>query len=890
MAHYLSPLFVPQSVAVIGASERPHTVGEVVFKNLLAGYQGRLHAVNPNHPQILGQPSFPDISAIGEPVDLAIIATKAAIVPDVVEACGRKGVRAAVILSAGFSETGPAGVALEKQVLAIAQRHGMRLVGPNCFGVMRPALGFNATFGVGGALPGKLALVSQSGALCSAILDWARPNGVGFSSIVSTGASADLDFGEILDYLASDPETEAVLLYVEGIHHARSFMSALRATARSKPVVVLKVGRHDSGSKAALSHTGALVGSDDVFDAALRRAGAVRVRTVGQLFAAAQALASGLKPRGNRLAIVTNGGGPGVMAADCAADLGIALPQLSDATLAHLNETLSPAWSHGNPLDVIGDASVEQYREALVACMTDANVDGVLAIMAPQAITPPLAVAKEVVAVAGQYDKPLITCWMGEAQMEESRALFRQHRLPTFRTPEPAIEVFSALSTYFHNQQLLMQAPGPLTHEPEPDVEGARMLIEGVLAEGRHLLNEMESKSLLAAFHIPIAETVIAHSPSEALLLAEQFGFPVAMKISSPDITHKSDVGGVRLKLADAQAVRAAYREIVDEVKKRRPDARIEGIAIEPMIARPHGRELMVGVTRDKVFGPVIVFSAGGVAVEVMGDRAVALPPLNCYLARNLIDGTRVAKMLRAFRNLPAADVEAVITVMLRVSEMVCELPCLKELDINPLLVDERGALAVDARVVLEPCVPTADRYAHMAIHPYPTHLVTAWQLPDGTDMTLRPIRPEDAEMEQAFVSGLSAEAKYFRFMERLKELPPAMLARFTQIDYDREMAFIAVIRKDGRDVQVGACRYMINSDGRSCEFALVVADEWQHHGIGYKLMTLLMDAARAKGLATMEGDVLAENHAMLNLVASLGFTVEASSGDATVRVVTKAL
>ncbi|TCV89024.1 bifunctional acetate--CoA ligase family protein/GNAT family N-acetyltransferase [Sulfurirhabdus autotrophica] len=889
--HYLSPLFSPRSVVVIGASNRPDSVGSVVFKNMLeSGYQGKLYPVNPNHAEVYGQRAYTSIEAIGEPIDLAVIATKAATVPDIIEACGKHGVRAAVILSAGFSEAGAEGIALERAVVQNARRYGVRLIGPNCLGIMRPAIGLNATFSNGGAKAGNLALISQSGALCTAILDWAHPNDVGFSSIISMGATADVDFGEILDYLVSDPQTESILLYIEGIHHARSFMSALRAAARIKPVIVVKVGRHEAGSKAAFSHTGALVGSDDVFDAALRRAGVVRVNTIVQLFSAAKALSTRFRPTGNKLAIVTNGGGPGVMAIDHAADLGVAIAALGEDTLTQLSTGLPPTWSHGNPVDIIGDATAERYRHAVTSCMQDAEVDGVLVILTPQAMTRPLEVAQTVIEMAGKFNKPLIACWMGEVQVAESRLAFAKAKIPSFRTPEPAVEVFSFISAYYQNQKLLMQTPGPLSHHNEPDVEGARLLIESALAEHRTILNEMESKAILAAFHIPIASAMVARSPNEALLLAEELGLPVAMKINSPDITHKSDSGGIRLNLSNAQAVRGAYHEIIQSVQKNRPNARIDGVVIEPMVIKSNGRELMVGVTSDPVFGPVITFGAGGIMVEVLGDRAVGLPPLNSFLVGNMIRKTHISKLLGAFRHMPPIDMAALESVLLRVSEMVCELPWIKEMDINPLIVDEGGAYAVDARIVVDFPPSSASRYAHMAIHPYPAHLVTRWQLPDGTDLTIRPIRPEDAELEQVFVRGLSEESKYFRFMDSLQELSQSMLVRFTQIDYDREMALIAVLDLDGQEKELGVCRYITMPDGESCEFALVVADEWQHKGIGNKLMSTLFEVARAKGLKIMEGEVLAKNRSMLGLVGRLGFVVNTSEEDASIKRVVKQL
>lgn len=889
--HYLSPLFSPRSVAVIGASSRVESVGGVVFKNMLeSGYQGKLYAVNPNHDEIQGQRAYASIQFIDDVVDLAVIITKAATVPDIIESCGKQGVRFALVLSAGFRETGPQGIALEQAVVESARRYNMRLIGPNCLGILCPRVGLNATFSKGGAKAGELALISQSGAFCTAIMDWARPNDIGFSSIISVGSAAGMDFGEILDYLAADPHTKSILLYIEGIQRARSFISALRAVARIKPIIVVKAGRHEAGSKAAFSHTGALVGADDVFDAALQRAGVVRVNTIVQLFSAAQALSTNFRPSGNRLAIVTNGGGPGVMASDRAADLGVKIATLSEDTLTQLNTGLPDTWSHGNPLDIIGDATAARYRHAVTHCLQDEGVDGVLVILTPQAMTQPLEVAQAVIETAGKFDKPLIACWMGETQVAESRQAFVQAKIPSFRTPEPAVEVFSFISAYYQNQMLLTQAPGPTSRYSPADVEGARLLIEGALAEHRKTLNEMESKAVLAAFHIPIAKTMVARSPNEALLIAEELGLPVAMKINSPDISHKSDAGGIRLNLSNAQAVRSAYHEIVQSIRKNSPNAQIDGVVVEPMIIKPNGRELMVGVTSDPVFGPVITFGAGGVLVEVLGDRAVALPPLNRFLVKDMIQRTRVARLLAAFRNLPPIHMVALESVLLRVSEMVCELPWIKEMDINPLIVDENGACAVDARMVVNYLPPSVERYAHMAIHPYPVHLITRWQLPDGIDLTIRPIRPEDAEIEQEFVRNLSAESKYFRFMDTLQELSQSMLVRFTQIDYDREMALIAVLEQDNREKELGVCRYVTSADGQSCEFALVVADEWQKKGIGNKLMNCLFDAARAKGVKFMEGEVLVTNQPMLELVRRLGFEVSTSEEDAFIKRIRKRL
>ena len=891
MRHYFAPLLEPESVAIIGASERKGAVGSVLIENMLAaGYRGQLYAVNPKYRKVRDLPCVPAIGEVPRRVELAVIATPAATVPGIIEQCGVAGVRAAVVVSAGFSESGPTGAALERAALENARRYRLRVLGPNCLGVMRPDIGLNATFAHGHVRPGSLGLISQSGAVCTAMLDWAAAHEVGFSSVVSLGGSTDVGFGELVDYLVNDPKTAHILLYVEGVRDARRFMSALRAAARVKPVILMKVGRQPAGSRAAVSHTGALVGADDVFEAAVRRAGVVRVHTISQLFAAAQALSANVRPRGERLAVITNGGGPGVMAADRASDLGIPLAEFSSATIEALKQALPPNWSQGNPVDLIGDADAARYRAALDACLADPGVDGALVILAPQAMTAPLEAARVVVECARTSDKPLLTCWMGEEQVAKARRLLRTHGIPTFPAPEPAVEMFAHVSAFYRNQKILLQTPGPLSHHPDPDVAGARLVIDNALAERRTVLSEMESKTVLAAFHVPIARAMRVRSANEAVLVAGQIGFPVVMKIDSPDITHKSDVGGVRLGIANAQAAQDAFRDMTESLKRLQPDARLEGIIVEPMVARRNGRELMIGVIHDRIFGPAITFGTGGTAVEVHADRAVALPPLNGMLIEELVRGTRASRLLGEFRRMPAVNREALETVLLRVSEMVCELPALQEMDINPLLVDEAGSVALDARMVVARPRTALPRYGHMAIHPYPAHLVTEWTAPNGVRVTVRPIRPEDAGIEHEFVRQLSPEAKYFRFMSAIRELSPQMLARFTQIDYDREMALIAATAQDGREEEVGVARYITNPDGTSCEFAIVVDDEWQKHGLGRRLMTLLIEIARLRGLATMSGDILTANQPMLALAASLGFTIGEVEGEADLKRATLAL
>lgn len=873
--HYLSHLFEPKSVAIIGASETPSSIGNTLARNMLdSSYKGHLYFVNPRHKTVFGQPCYPSVGAISERLDLAVICTRAATVPGIIEACGLAGTRSAIVIPGGFSETGRDGEVLERTAADIARTHKLRLLGPNSLGIMRPGSGINLSFANGSANPGSIGLISQSGALCAAIVDWALPNNVGFSSVISLGASSDVDFGETLDYLVSDPKTENIFLYIEGIRDARRFMSALRAAARCKPVLLIKVGRHPAGEKAVLSHTGAVVGADDVFDAALRRSGVVRLATVGQMYAAAQALFSHFRPRGNRLAILTNGGGPGVMAADHAADINVPLAALSPATTKRLDEFLPAIWSKANPLDIVGDADPARYAATLSACLEDDNVDGVLIILTPQAMTDPTQAARAVIELAQQSDKPLVTCWMGEEQVREARLLFKGAGIPSFHTPEPAVQLFSHISSYYRNQKLLMQTPASLSDSVPPRLESARLVIETALSDGRKILSEMESKALLAAFHIPIARTVVAHSPAEARVLAQEIGLPVVMKVDSLQIAHKSESGGVRLNLGTLAAVEDAYQEILADVKQKRPDAIINGISIEPMIVKSNGRELRVGMAQDDIFGPFITLGPGGTGVEAGRERAVALPPLNSVLIADMLHSARAIACLEGLRQIPPVSMAAVEAVLLRVSEMVCELPWLDTLEINPLIADEHGAVAVDCRIVIAELAPNIGRYDHMAIHPYPAHQTVTYPTEDGRIVTIRPIMPEDAHLEQEFVKGLSAETKYFRFMNTLRELAQSQLIRLTQIDYDREMAFVATIQEDGREVELGVVRYATNPDGESCEFAIVVADAWQGKGVARRLMSLLIDSARSRGLKVMTGDFLADNRRMIKFVSKFGFVL----------------
>jgi acetyltransferase len=887
----LDQLFEPSAVAVFGASDRPGSVGGMVYRNLLAGgFNGPCYAINPKYKRVAERPCWPTLAALDKHVELALIATPAAKVPGILDQCGEWGVKAAVVHSAGFAEHGQRGAQLQERLVEAARRNRIRVLGPNCIGLLRPSHGLNASFGNDQVRPGNVALVSQSGAVCTAMLDWSGPRRLGWSAVVSLGAAADVDFGDVLDWLALDPKTQSILLYVEGVRDARRFMSGLRAAARLKPVIVVKTGLYPAGSRAAKSHTGAWVGSSEVFRAVLERGGAVQVERLAHLFAAAQVFGAGRRLAGNRVAIITNGGGPGVMAADRTVELGLKLAQFSDETRVSLEAALPDHWSHGNPVDVIGDTTPERYRAAVDAVLADEGVDGVLCILAPLATSDPTAIAEQVVAASKETRKPVLTSWMGATRVSDAHALFSENGVPHFESPEVAVAALSFLGEQQRNQKLLMQSPGPLSRQLPPDIDGARLIIEGVMAEGRRGLNPIEAKAVLAAFRIPATQAVLARSPNEALIAAETLGFPVVLKICSRDIRRKSDVDGVRINIVDALAVRRAFTELTERAAKLSPEAHIDGVTVEHMVPTRAARELMIGVGRDPIFGPVISFGAGGVDHEALEDRALGLPPLNAFIIQTMIEHTRVARLMGAVGNIPAMNRQALARILQRVSEMVCELPEIIGMEINPLIGNDLDVIAVDARIKVAYRPPQQPLYGHMAIHPYPQHLIERVPLPDGTDLTIRPIRPEDAEMEQNFVRGLSEQTKYYRFMQAIKELSPETLVRFTQIDYDREMALIGVLEQDGREIEVGVARYMTRPGGDTCEFALVVADDQRNRGIGARLMRSLMQNARDKGLRIMEGEVLSANSRMLALVKSLGFRIESDRTDPSLKLVSKVL
>ena len=866
----LELMFRPRSVAVIGASDRPRSVGSMVMRNLLeGGYRGTIAPVNARHDVVAGLAAVRSVAELPATPDLAVICTPATTVPDIIAQLGARGTRAAVVLTAGLNRARTEdGRTLQQAMLDAARPHLLRILGPNCIGLLVPGIGLNASFAHVPALPGNIAFVSQSGALTTALLDWAKSHAIGFSHFISLGDGADVDFGDALDYLASDPNTRSILLYIESVSSARKFMSAARAAARNKPVIVVKAGRVPEGAKAAASHTGALAGADDVYDAAIRRAGMLRVETTLELFNAVETLARAKPLHGERLVIMTNGGGPGVMATDALVRLGGRLAPLSAAVREQLGRVLPGSWSGGNPVDIIGDAPVERYLETLKVLLDDPESDAILLIHAPTAIVPSSDIAEACAQLVKGGPKNVLTCWIGGDGVRKGREAFVAAGVPTFDTPEQAVRAFMHIVSYQRNRELLLEMPLSAPVELKPDRAAAQRIVRGVLAEGRDMLTEPESKALLAAYGVPVVSTSIACNPEEAVQRATEIGFPVAIKLVSPDISHKSDVGGVALNLASADEVRQAAHGIAQRVAELRPDAQLAGYSVQPMIRRSGAHELIVGAVVDSIFGPVVLFGQGGTAVEVIGDRAVGLPPLNMKLARELISCTRVSKLLQGYRDRPPADHTAIQLALISVAQLIADIPEIVELDVNPLLADEHGVLALDARVKVAVATRTGEQ--RLAIRPYPVELEER-QYIVGRDVLIRPIRPEDEPAFKRFLAEIAPEDVQFRFFHALRELPRSELARFTQIDYDREMALIATeVGMPGSIL--GEVRVVIDPDNERAEFAILVRSDLKRHGLGYLLMSKILWFCQAHGTREVYGLVLSANTQMLDLAAHLGF------------------
>jgi acetyltransferase len=874
-SHHLEYLLAPQSLAVIGASDRAGSVGARVMHNLMSGgFRGPVWPVNLRHTEVAGVAAYATPAQLPGAPDLAVICTPAATVPGLIAQLGERGTGAAVVLSAGLEAPAAGGGTLLTAMLQAARRHALRILGPNCIGLIVPGIGLNASFAHLGARAGGIAFVAQSGALVSAMLDWAHGAAVGFSQCISLGNAADVDFGDLLDYLGRDPRTRAILLYIESVTGARKFMSAARAAARNKPVIAVKAGRTGEAARAATSHSGALAGADAVYEAALRRAGVLRVDTTRQLFEAAQILSQYRTYAGPRLAIVSNGGGPAVMATDALIAGGGELAPLAPQTIEKLNAVLPAGWSHANPIDIIGDAHPERYLGALDAVLEDPNTDAVLLIHAPTALATTAAVARACVPVLEKARLPAFTCWLG-AEGVQLAGTGGAKAVPGYATPEEAVDAYLHVMRYHQAQAQLMQTPTSQPQGPKPDIDAVCAVVAAALREHRSVLTEPESKAVLAAYHIPVVETRIARELSDLSPLAAAIGYPVALKILSPDITHKSDVGGVALNLGSDAELAQAAQAMLARCRDLRPQARIEGFTVQRMIRRGGAHELLAGIATDPTFGPVVLFGRGGTAVEVIGDRALALPPLNSVLTRELISRTRVSRLLAGARGVPAVAMPALEAALMRLAQLACDVAEIAELDINPLLADGEGVIALDARVRLAPSAATAS--ARLAIRPYPGELEESlpWR---GRTLLLRPIRPEDSPRHRQFLARVTPHDLYMRFFTGIRELPEADLAHLTQIDYDRDMAFVAVgCDTAGAEEILGVARACADPDNNAAEFAALVRSDLKGQGLGTLLMEKLIRYCRGRGTRELRGEVLAENSEMLQLSRSLGFGVRGS-------------
>jgi acetyltransferase len=878
-------LFAPRSLAVVGASPREHSLGRTILRNVTgAGFPGRVDLVNPDHPEIDGVAAVASLAALPEVPDLVVIAAPPAAVPETVAAAAEKGVAAAIIITAGLGH-GPGSLA--EATLAAARPHGLRLVGPNCLGIMVPAAKLNASFASRMPASGDLALISQSGAIVAGMVEWAAQRAIGFSAVVSIGDQIDVDLGDLLDHFANDRATRAILLYLESVKDARKFMSAARAAARAKPVIGIKAGRHAGAARAAATHTGALVGSDAVYDAAFRRAGLLRVRDLDDLFDAAATLAR-LRPfSGKRLMILTNGGGVGVLALDRLADFGGTAAELSAATLAKLDALLPPTWSRANPVDIIGDADPDRYVAALDVLLSTPDSDALLVLNVPTALASAQATATKVAESVAAYRarvfgaRPVFAVWVGEDNA--TAGVFDTARIPHYRTETDAVRGFMHLVRYREAQDALMETP-PSVPEHFTRAEGtAREVVERALADKRGWLDPLEVAKVFATYAVPIAPIALARDPDEAATAATPLlaSGAIAVKIFSHDIVHKSDVDGVRLNLASEAAVRRAAAEIIARARAARPDAHIEGVIVQSMVARPKARELLIGLADDPIFGPVVAFGWGGTAVATIDDKALALPPLDLNLARDLIARTRVARLLKAYRNVPAAREDEVALVLVKIAQLAADVPEIRELDINPLLADDAGVIAVDARVAIAPLSAECRRgpgHPRFAVRPYPKEWERSIRLRRGNEVFVRPVRPDDETLMRAFFTKVTMEDVRLRFFAPVREFSQKFIARLTQIDYARAIALVAIDPASGE--MLGAVRLHADANFDRGEYAILVRSDLKGHGLGWSLMQIMIEYARWLGLKTVEGQVLRENTTMLAMCRGLGFFIKEDPDD----------
>jgi len=873
----LEKIFKPKSIAVIGASNKIGSAGYRIFRNLIgSGYGGVVYPVNPRYESIQGVEAYQTVKKLPKTPDLAIVVTPSKIVIDVVEECGKKGIQGLIIISAGFKEIGEEGKKLEKKLSDLKEKYHLRIIGPNCVGIIMPYLEMNATFA--GSMPekGNIALFSQSGAVCGSILDWAASANVGFSSFVSVGSMLDVDFGDLIDYFGRDMHTRSIVIYIESITHARKFMSAARSFARVKPIIVIKSGRFKEGAKAASSHTGAMAGEDYIYDAAFKRAGVVRVKEIGDLFNCSSILAKQPRPTGPNLAIITNAGGPGVLATDAIVENGGKLAELSQETMDELNSFLPKHWSKANPIDIIGDSDEEVYRKTIEVCQKDKNIDGLIVISVPQVMANPKNLAENIIDLSKQSSKPILTSFVGEESVQYARQLLNRNNVPTYITPEEAVKSYMYLYQYARNLQLLYQTP------EERDVEISsthkqkiRHIIDNAVSEKRTILTETEAKEILEYYNIPTTKPRIASTVEDAVKTAEKIGYPIVMKIHSPEITHKSDVGGVILDISDSKCLKEAYAKMMKTVKKKVPKATIEGVTIQKMIEHT-GAEFILGSKKDPLFGSVILFGMGGIFTELFKDRAIGFPPLNQVLAQRIIEKTKAYTLLKGFRNIPPTDMHYVEKIMIHFSQLLEEHPEIAEIDINPLIPQDNKLLAVDARIILD---EHSEDKPHMIISKYPSHFTKHVTLKDGTKVTLRPIKPEDEPRWLEMFKSFSLETVRYRFFRIIKDTPHEMRTRYCNIDYDREIGIVAEITENGQKRLIGVTRIIADPGSmEKAEFALVVSDKWQHLGLGAEFIDYTLEIAQKKGFKKIFGPVLKDNVPMINLCREKEFTF--SEGD----------
>ena len=880
----LDKIFNPKSIAVIGASDEEGSVGYILMKNLTElGYQGKVYPVNIHKTEILGFKAYKTVDQLPETVDLAVIATPAKTVPDIVEQCGKAGIPGIIIISAGFKEVGPEGKALEDKILEIKKRYNLRIIGPNCLGIIRPSINLNATFTAKMPKPGNIAFISQSGALCAAILDWAVHENIGFSNFVSIGSMVDVDFGDLIDYFGTDPKTRSILMYIEGITDARKFMSAARHFARTKPIIVVKAGKFSESAHAVASHTGSLAGEDMVYDAAFKRAGIVRVEEIGDLFNAAEVLGMQPLPKGPNLAIITNAGGPGVMATDALISRGGKLAKLSPKTMETLNSILPHYWSRGNPIDILGDAKADRYTAVVEACLKDENVDGLLIIYTPQGVEDPAKIAKSIVKLCkgrGYCNKTVLTSFMGHEEVEKANSIFNENSIPTYSTPEQAVKTYMYMYQYKRNLELLYETPEELPVDVVPPKRPLFVIMRNAALENREVLTEAEAKKLLEYYDIPVVKTSVAKTADEAAVLASQIGYPVVLKILFPQIVHKTDAGGVVLDINSEAELRKAFDLIMQRAREYNPNAEIQGVTVQPMIKK-QGYEVIIGAKTDMLFGPVILFGMGGIGVELFRDVAIGLPPLNQTLARRIMEETKVYQLLKGYRNVPPANIRLLEEIMVRFSQMLVDFPQLKEVDINPLFIDEKEAFALDARVVIDKkrVFAKLKPHEHLVISPYPKKYETLWKLRDGRTVILRPIKPEDEPLWLEMFRNFSEESIRYRFFEVIKDTPHEVRVRYCNIDYDREIGIVAELNEGGIRKILGVVRLVIEPDGKTGEIAIIVADPWQGLGLGTKMMDYMIEVCKDKGLETIYGVMLPDNYRAINLMKKMGFNIKYEEG-----------